>query len=146
MRPYVKVKKTIKLIITFISIVVMYFAFDYLSATSPKTVKFNQLDEFRQEVLNDYNVSEIDIYFFRPSLFIEINSEDKLTNEIRNEIIEKLRPIINRTNMDIISEKYWGKDTSLFYVRIYFNEIKENTKIKYLEIELSQSKDYKDWN
>lgn len=124
----------------------MYFAFDYLSATSPKTVKFNQLDEFRQEVLNDYNVSEIDIYFFRPSLFIEINSEDKLTNEIRNEIIEKLRPIINRTNMDIISEKYWGKDTSLFYVRIYFNEIKENTKIKYLEIELSQSKDYKDWN
>lgn len=86
------------------------------------------------------------MYFSRPSLFIEINSEEKLTNEIRNEIIEKLKPIINKTNMDIISEKYWGKDTSLFYVRIYFNEIKENTKIKYLEIELSQSKDYKDWN
>lgn len=145
MRSYIKVKKTIKLIITFISIVVMYFAFDYLSVTSPKTVKFNQLDEFRQEVLENYNVSEIDMYFSRPSLFIEINSEEKLTNEIRNEIIEKLKPIINKTNMDIISEKYWGKDTSLFYVRIYFNEIKENTKIKYLEIELSQSKNYKDW-
>ena len=111
-------KKAIKLIITIISIIAMYFAFDYFSVTSPKRVKFNQLDEFRQEVLNDYNVSEIDIYFFRPSLFIEINSEEKLTNEI----------------------------TSLFYVRIYFNEIKENTKIKYLEIELSQRKDYKDWN
>ena len=146
MRPYVKVKKTIKLIITFISIVVMYFAFDYLSVTSPKRVKFHQLDEFRRGVLENYNVYDIDMYFSRPSLFIEINSEEKLTNEIRNEIIEKLKPIINKTNMDIISEKYWGKDTSLFYVRIYFNEIKENTKIKYLEIELSQSKDYKDWN
>lgn len=146
MRPYVKVKKTIKLLITFISLVVMYFAFDYLYATSPKPVKFYKLDEFRRGVLENYNVSEIDIYFSRPSLFIEINSEGKLTKEIRNEIIEKLRPIINKTNMDIISEKYWGKDTSLFYVRIYFNEIKENTKIKYLEIELSQSKDYKDWN
>ena len=146
MRSYIKVKKAIKLIITFILIVVMYFAFDYLSVTSPKRVKFHQLDEFRQEVLENYNVSEIDMYFSRPSLFIEINSEEKLTNEIRNEIIEKLKPIINKTNMDIISEKYWGKDTSLFYVYIYFNEIKENTKIKYLEIELSQSKDYKDWN
>lgn len=138
-------KKTIKLIITFISIVVMYFAFDYLSATSPKPVKVHQLDEFRRGVLENYNVSEIDIYFSRPSLFIEINSEEKLTNEIRNEIIKKLRPIINKTNMDIISEKYWGKDTSLFYVYIYFNEIKKDTKIKYLEMELSQSKDYKDW-
>lgn len=146
MRPYDKMKKAIKLIITIISIIAMYFAFDYFSVTSPKRVKFHQLDEFRQEVLENHNVSEIDIYFFRPSLFIEINSEEKLTNEIRNEIIEKLKPIINKTNMDIISEKYWGKDTSLFYVRIYFNEIKENTKIKYLEIELSQSKDYKDWN
>ena len=124
----------------------MYFAFDYLSATSPKPVKFYRLDEFRRGVLENYNIFEIDMYFSRPSLFIEINSEGKLTKEIRNEIIEKLRPIIKKTNMDIISEKYWSKDTSLFYVRIYFNEIKENTKIKYLEIELSQSKDYKDWN
>lgn len=41
----------------------MYFAFDYFSVTSPKRVKFHQLDEFRQEVLENYNVSEIDMYF-----------------------------------------------------------------------------------
>lgn len=47
--------------------------------------------------------------------------------------------------MDIISNKYWAKDSSLSYVHVLFNEKKNDTKTNYLEFVLTQRKRYEDW-
>lgn len=107
---------------------------------------FFELDEFRQDLVKNYDVDEIEIYFARPSLWIEINSKEKLDGKSIQEIKEKLKPIINKENMEMISKKYWTKDSSLFYVEVLFNEKNANIKNTYLNIELSKEKGYKNWD
>ncbi|NLW52984.1 MAG: hypothetical protein GXY87_06465 [Tissierellia bacterium] len=138
-------KKIIKYTILIIAIVLLFIAYSYFSTTNPKDVKFEALDEFRQYVLTTYEVDEMKIYFSRPSLWIEINSETKLSDKEIANIKEKLKPIINKQNMDIISNKYWAKDSSLSYVHVLFNEKKNDTKTNYLEFVLTQRKRYEDW-
>lgn len=138
-------KKIIKYTILIIAIVLLFIAYSYFSTTNPKDVKFKALDEFRQYVLTTYEVDEMKIYFSRPSLWIEINSETKLSDKEIANIKEKLKPIINKQNMDIISNKYWAKDSSLSYVHVLFNEKKNDTKTNYLEFVLTQRKRYEDW-
>lgn len=78
-------KKIIKYTILIIAIVLLFIAYSYFSTTNPKDVEFEALDEFRQYVLTTYEVDEMKIYFSRPSLWIEINSETKLSDkEIAN--------------------------------------------------------------
>lgn len=138
-------KKIIKYTILIIAIVLLFIAYSYFSTTNPKDVKFEALDEFRQYVLTTYEVDEMKIYFSRPSLWIEINSETKLSDKEIANIKEKLKPIMNKQNMDIISNKYWAKDSSLSYVHVLFNEKKNDTKTNYLEFVLTQRKRYEDW-
>lgn len=45
-----------------------------------------------------------------------------------------------------ISNKYWDKDSSLFYVMILVNEKKDKIKTNYLEIELSKNAGYSNWD
>lgn len=117
-----QMKKLIKFVIFIIVLVILYFTYDYFTTIVHKNVKFAELEVFKQDVLNEYNVDEIEIYFSRPSLWIEINSEEKLNETTIERIKEKLKPIINKDNMDEISNKYWDKDSSLFYVMVLFNE------------------------
>lgn len=139
-------KKFIKFIIFILVLVVLYFVYDYFINTGHKNVKASELEVFKQDVLNEYDVDEIEIYFSRPSLWIEINSDKKLTEKTIEEINEKLKPIINKENMDKISNKYWAKDSSLYYVMVLFNEKNDRLKTNYLEIELSENKGYSNWD
>lgn len=141
-----QMKKLIKFMIFIIVLVVLYFIYDYFTTTGHKNVKYAELEAFKQDVLNEYNVDEIEIYFSRPSLWIEINSQEKLNEVTIEKIKEKLKPIINRENMDEISNKYWDKDSSLFYVMILFNEKNDKVKTNYLEIELSKNAGYSNWD
>ena len=129
-----------------IVLVVLYFIYYYFTTIGHKNVKYAELEVFKQDVLNEYNVDEIEIYFSRPSLWIEINSEEKLNEVTIEKIKEKLKPIINKENMDEISNKYWEKDSSLFYVMVIFNEKKDKFKTNYLEIELSKNAGYSNWD
>ncbi|MDO4605302.1 MAG: hypothetical protein Q4B23_04915 [Helcococcus sp.] len=139
-------KKLIKFMIFIIVLVVLYFIYDYFTTIGYKNVKYAELEVFKQDVLNEYNVDEIEIYFSRPSLWIEINSEEKLNELTIEKIKEKLKPIINKENMDEISNKYWDKDSSLFYVMVLFNEKNDKVKTNYLEIELSKNAGYSNWD
>lgn len=139
-------RKIIKIILIFISILILYFAFDYYKMSTPKYVKFQELDQFRNEITSIDEIDNIEIYFSRPSLYIEINSNGKLSENSIDEIKRKLKPILNKENMDKISEKYWAKNTSLFYVNIIFNMNKENLKTKYQEIELMEENGYYNWD
>ncbi len=139
-------KKIIKFMIFIIILVGLYLSYDYFKTTDHKNVKYSELEVFKKDVLNEYNVDEIEIYFSRPSLWIEINSQEKLNKATIERIKEKLKPIINKDKMDEISNKYWTKDSSLFYVMVLFNEKKDKVKKNYLEIELSKNAGYSNWD
>lgn len=138
--------KTITFIIAIFTLFIIFIAYDYFSTTFPKNVNVKELNDFKKFVIENYEVDNIEIYFSRPNLWIEISSKECLDKEKTGYILKHLKSIINKANMDKIAKKYWSKNASLYGVYLVFNRLDGNSKIQYLNIETDSKNNYNNWS
>lgn len=144
-------KKLIIILGAIFLIIILVFTFiflDYISTVSKKNVSTKEFDEFKVETLKDSEITNIEIFFSRPRLNIRIYSSNELNKNKINKILERVKPIINKENMDKIAKKYWTKNSTLSGVNIDFNLEKDKNNemyTPYLEIDITEKEYNKEW-
>lgn len=132
-----------------------------ISCSRSMSVRTDELDKIKEEILINEQVEDIYFEFVRPQMDINIIVNQDFNLKDLETTVAQLSETINKKNMDEVARKYWTKDSIItnVYVNFYSEKIDENnlldnliykTYTKYYKTnsannEISNIDNYKTW-